>query len=175
MSENHDMKNVPESGPVNQRQMSRRSLLGMGVALGAGAVGLATGNASAAAHMHGDHENVGAEKEMSMVDVAAKCIAMGEKCHALGLKVLSTGDASMADCNRAVSVMLAVCHAVARMAALQSERLPDIVNVALHTCDDCRIECEKHADHHPECKACGEACAKMVEAMKQPSLARQKV
>ena len=89
MSEKHDMPTAPESGPVNERQMSRRSLLGMSVVLGAGAVGLATGNANAAAHMHQDHREGGAPKEMTMVDVAANCIAMGEKCHALGLEVHS--------------------------------------------------------------------------------------
>ena len=141
-------------------------MIGVSLALSAGAVGLATGRVDVSAKMHGGHPAGHMSKDMTMVDVATKCIATGEKCYAHGLDVLSTGDTSLADCNRAVSVMLAVCHAVARMAALESKRLPNIAKVALHTCDDCRIECEKHADKHPECKACGEACASMLEAMK---------
>lgn len=163
MGAKHKTQAVPEKTSVFDKQLSRRSMVGLSLALGAGAVGVAAGSRDAFAEMA---KEKGAPAGMGMVDVATRCIAMGEKCHAHGLDVLSTGDTSLADCNRAVSVMLAVCHAVARMAALESSRLPEIIKVALHTCDDCRIECEKHADHHPECKACGEACASMVTAMK---------
>lgn len=170
MGENHKVQAVPETTSIFDQQLSRRSMVGLSLAVGAGAVGLATGSVDASAKMH-EEGHTHTPKDMSMVDVATKCIATGEKCNAHGLDVLSTGDTSLADCNRAVSVMLAVCHAVARMAALESKRLPDIVKVALHTCDDCRIECEKHADNHPECKACGEACATMLKAMKDSPLA----
>ena len=167
MKENRKTQALPETKSIFDQQLSRRSMVGLSVALGAGALGLAAGPRDVSAEMA---KGAGDVAEMSIVDVAARCIAMGEKCHAHGLDVLRTGDASLADCNRSVSVMLAVCHAVARMAALESERLPDIVKVAHQTCDDCRIECEKHADHHPECKACGEACATMLKAMKSSRL-----
>lgn len=167
MNETHQTQAVPETKSIFDQQLSRRSMVGLSVALGAGALGLATGTRDVSAEMA---KEKGAVAEMSIVDVAARCIAMGEKCNAHCLDVLRSGDASLAECNRSVSVMLAVCHAVARMAALESERLPDIVKVAHQTCDDCRIECEKHADHHPECKACGEACAAMLKAMKSFTL-----
>lgn len=169
MNENHKIQAIPETKSLFDQQLSRRSMVGLSVALGAGALGLAAGTRDVSAEMAKEKDTVA---EMSIVDVAAKCIAMGEKCTAHCFNVLRTGDASLADCHRSVSVMLAVCHAVARMAALESERLPDIVKVAHQTCDDCRIECEKHADHHPECKACGEACAAMVKAMKSSPLVR---
>lgn len=166
MSLKNGSPKAPGSDSLVERRSSRRSILGMSLALGAGAAGLEAGQANAAAHSHAEHSGSMGSTSMSMVDVAANCIAMGEKCHAHGLAVISTGDTSLADCNRAVSIMISVCHAVARMAALDSERLPDIVAVAMHTCDDCRIECEKHAADHPECKACADACATLLNAMK---------
>ena len=34
--------------------------------------------------------------------------------------------------------------------------------ICITACEDCEIECRRH-DHHIECKACAEACAKVVE------------
>ncbi len=151
MNENKMKYNDVENG-----HMTRRSLIGAGVV--AGAATLAAGRSNAASEA--------AMGEMDLVDIATRCIAMGERCHAYGLDMVANGETMMAGCTRAVSVMTAVCGTVARMAALNSPHLADACRIALNTCEECRVECQKHSANHPPCKACEDACATMLEVMK---------
>ena len=52
------------------------------------------------------------------------------------------------------------CEAAAlqQLAAGESKYLPQLARVAMDACKQCEDECKK-TDKHPECKACGEACA----------------
>ena len=81
-------------------------------------------------------------------------MGLGEACVADCIKVLSTGDTSLADCLVSVNAMLPMCTALARYAATDAKRLKDLAAVCITVCDDCAKECEKHADKHAECKAC---------------------
>ena len=161
MREHDELQTTRNPRPVSGDRISRRAMTSS-LALGAGAVAFAGASRESVAAT--------APASMDLVDVAARCTAMGERCHAHCVEVLGTGDSSLADCLRAVSVMMSVCAAVGRMAALESPRLSEVAKVALGTCDDCRIECEKHADMHAACKACGEACATMLETMRRSPL-----
>jgi len=145
---------------VENGQVTRRSLIGAGVAVGAAT--LTVSSAQAASHE--------AATERDLVDIATRCIAMGERCHAYGLDMVAEGETMMADCTRAVSVMTAVCGTVARMAALNSPHLADACRIAMNTCDECRIACQVHSEHHPPCKACEDACATMIQAMEDSRL-----
>lgn len=144
------------------RKMTRRSLIASGVALGAGATTMAAGHSQAA--------TTDTAGDMDLVDVATTCVAMGERCHAYGIEMVAKGETMMAECTRAVSVMTSVCATVARMAALNSPHLSDACRIALKTCDDCRLECQKHSANHTPCKACEDACARMLQAMKDSPL-----
>ena len=94
------------------------------------------------------------------------CIQAGEACmnHCLGL--LAKGDASLGGCAKRVREMLAVCRALETLVVSESRHLQAAAALCASVCDDCRAECEKHAHHHEECKACMEACVKVIAAAK---------
>lgn len=88
----------------------------------------------------------------------------GELCIRHCVRSMKAGDTSLADCLAAVPEMLATCTAAGTLTALQSRRLKDMLKVSLQVCETSEAECRKHAEKHPECKACAEAC---VACMKE--------
>lgn len=80
------------------------------------------------------------------------------------LDLLAKGDASLGDCAKRVREMLAVCRALETLVVSESRHLQAAAALCAKVCDDCRAECEKHAHHHGECKACMEACVKVIAA-----------
>lgn len=101
-----------------------------------------------------------------LVNVVADCIAAGRVCLNHCLRMLGTGNTSMAECSRAVSDMLAICEASESLAAAGSKHLGALAKVCITACTDCSKACEPHVGHHTECKACKEACDATIEAMK---------
>lgn len=59
--------------------------------------------------------------------------------------------------------MLAVNAALLRLASTGSSRLAAMAKVAVDVSRDCEAECRKHAEKHPICKACGDACARVIK------------
>lgn len=101
-----------------------------------------------------------------LVNIVADCIAAGRVCLNHCLRMLGTGNTSMAECSRAVSDMLAICEASESLAAAGSKHLKSLAAVCITACTDCSKACEPHVGHHDECKACKEACDATIEAMK---------
>lgn len=100
-----------------------------------------------------------------MRDEASRCVAVGETCLSHCLMLLAQGDTSMAECATAVSQMLAVCRAMASLAAQGSSHAKAQAVVCKTVCEECAAACRPHKDHHKECAACAEACDRTVAAL----------
>src|SRR5262249_23511626 len=97
-----------------------------------------------------------------LVAAAARCDSVGTVCLNHCIRLTRAGDKSIADCMRAVQVMLPVCRAMRQLAAQDARRLKDLARVCVTVCSDCEDECRKHEFHHIECRNCAEACANMI-------------
>lgn len=97
---------------------------------------------------------------------AANCVAIGQLCQAHCLRMLSTGDKSMADCARTVSQMIPLCIALTSLAAQNSPMVPQLAKVALDACKQCADACKPHVEHHGECKDCFDACQECITQCK---------
>jgi len=75
------------------------------------------------------------------------------------------GDTTLADCASKVHEMQAICGAFSYLLAANSEYIKEYASVCERVCEDCEEECMKHKEH-VECKACGEACAALVDQIK---------
>jgi Cys-rich four helix bundle protein (predicted Tat secretion target) len=93
-----------------------------------------------------------------LVEVASACIQTGELCHAHCLQQFAAGDTSLAQCDRTVTMMLAMCRALVVAAAQGSSRLKEVARVCGQICRDCEAACKPHAGHHEICRRCMEAC-----------------
>ncbi|MGE5266857.1 MAG: four-helix bundle copper-binding protein [Deltaproteobacteria bacterium] len=157
--------------------LSRRDALGFAAA----AVTLAATSAGAAddhAGMdHGDMDHSkmdhsGMDHSMhqtrhkGLIDTATACIAKGEVCVAHCIELMKGGDTAMADCMKSVSIMMPMCAALVRLAALDAKRLKELAAVCKDVCADCEAECKKHAEKHAVCKACMESCTACVKECK---------
>lgn len=151
---------VPERRRSSTHTASRREILA-GAALAGLAVPLAGRAAAKSEHQHhGSHH-------AELTRLALDCVGHGEACVAHCVKVLGTGDPSLADCLVTVNAMLPMCAALARYAATDAKRLKQLAKVCIDVCDDCAKECEKHAAEHEECKVCGESCVACIKACKK--------
>ncbi len=162
--------------------LSRRAALGLAAAavtLGVGTARAADGHEgmdhsqmdhgemdhSKMDHSGMDHSMHGG-KHKSLIDTATACIAKGEVCVAHCIDLMKGGDTAMADCMKSVSVMMPMCAALVRLAALDSKRLKELAAVCKDVCADCEAECKKHAEKHAVCKACMESCTACIKDCK---------
>ncbi len=177
------------SAESSQTRVTRRQVLSSGAASGfvlAAAAAAADPASGQEEHKHHDMEHMdhmdhgtGAASEQNthdhnaparhkaLIDSAFACLNHGEICINHCLTTLSTGDTSLKDCMRSVSVMMPMCAALARAGALEAARLKDIAKVCIDICADCETECKKHAEHHAACKACGQSCADCIAECKK--------
>jgi hypothetical protein len=72
---------------------------------------------------------------------------------------------TLADCAAKAQEMRAICEGFSYLVTSNSSYLKDYAKVCKAVCADCVDECRKHEDKHMECKACAEACAKVVKAI----------
>jgi Cys-rich four helix bundle protein (predicted Tat secretion target) len=96
--------------------------------------------------------------------LAAECLAACEACHAHCLRILATGDASMATCSRTTHECAALCRAMVTLASADAEHLRGLAAVCAQACASCHEACSAHAGHHAECARCAEACQRCGEA-----------
>lgn len=108
------------------------------------------------------HAGHGGDRNGALAMAAAHCQIAGDVCLAHCLELLATGDTSIAGCARSVREMLAVCGMIGPLAAARSARLRDAAALCGAMCKDCKAECDKHADKHPECKGCADACEQLI-------------
>jgi Cys-rich four helix bundle protein (predicted Tat secretion target) len=115
----------------------------------------------AQAEMPAGHEHV-TGRFAALVASAAHCSQAGAVCLAHCHVRLAEGETALAACASSVSQLLAACDAMVTLASLDSQYVPAFAAV-LHTiCVDCEAECRKHPQH-PQCVACGDACAECAE------------
>jgi len=147
--------------------MNRRELL-----LGAAAVAAAAtaGRAFAGEHDHMDMENMdnmdgmpmhhdhASTRNAKLIAAAADCVSKAQICLQHCLVSMGKGEKELAACSQSANQVAAMCAALQQMAAAESKHLPQLAKAAMDVCKDCEDECKK-TDKHPECKACGEACA----------------
>ncbi|MBL8884439.1 MAG: four-helix bundle copper-binding protein [Hyphomicrobium sp.] len=173
------------SAETSQTPLTRRQVLSSGAASGfvlAAAAAAADPASGQEEHKHHDmehmdhaaggqeqnaHDHNAPAKHKALIDSAFACLNHGEICINHCLTTLSTGDTSLKDCMRSVSVMMPMCAALARAGALEASRLKDIAKVCIDICADCETECKKHAEHHAACKACGQSCADCIAECKK--------
>lgn len=132
------------------------------VLAGAGALVVAGVAAKAGA---AEHEHTLPKATNAVFDNTVVCNVTGELCIDHCFEMLKTGDTSLAGCAESVAEMLAVNHAVQRLAAMNSPRLSAIAKAGLPTYENCRAQCEKHAAKHDICKKCMEACVNIAKAI----------
>lgn len=124
---------------------------------------LVAGVAPAAAAEHKHHSKPTAVE--AVFDNALACGATGELCVAHCFEILQQGDTSIAGCAQSVNEMLAVNHAVERLAAMNSPRLGEVARAALAVYKHCENQCEKHAAKHEVCKKCANCCRDLEKAI----------
>ncbi len=138
--------------------MNRRDVLG--VAIGGATLVMAIDNVFAAEEHQHDHAVSG---HSALSEAARHCVSSGDACLSHCLRAFAQGDASLGACAKSAWQMTAVCEALARLASVGSDRLPEFARVAHATCLDCEKECRKHENEHEVCKACAESCAACAE------------
>jgi Cys-rich four helix bundle protein (predicted Tat secretion target) len=95
-------------------------------------------------------------------DAAFECLKKGEACADHCVRMLVTGDTSMAECMVAVRDMLAGTEALARLASTGSRHLRSAAKLALDVCETCEAACRKHAQMHVVCRDCADACTHTI-------------
>ncbi len=106
---------------------------------------------------HG-HEHHKSTRNQKLIETASDCVLKANICLQHCIVAMGEGDKDLAACAKSASQVAAMCAALEQMAAAESKYLPQLAKVAMDVCKDCEEECKK-TKKHPECKACGEACA----------------
>ena len=128
--------------------------------------GLAVGAlaASVASTASAQASNRGSDELTDIVETAMDCIAAGEICMHHAMLLFANADTSMADCAHQVTDSIAICRALATLAAHNSRALREVVQVSIPINEACEQECLRHADQHAECQAMADACAACLRA-----------
>jgi len=132
--------------------MNRRNLLRAASAIALSSVAVMAVADHTETHQHGAGTS-------PLLNSALHCVKTGEVCEAHCFDRLAEGEKSLAACARSVNALIAVCSALAVLAAQNSPLLPRYAAVAKDVCKACEDECLKHSDKHAPCKACADACA----------------
>ena len=147
---------------MTQRNPSRRDLLKGLVATSAA---LATGSVLAGTdHSHHHHNKT---DYSALIKIANECAQHGDECIDHCIELFKTGDTSLAKCADTVNEMIVMCTALAKMATYDSKQVKAVAKVCMDVCQVCADECGKHADKHPNCKACEQSCLECIEEIKK--------
>jgi len=107
------------------------------------------------------------KKRAALVEAANGCISTGRACLSHCMETFLAKDTMMAACALAVEQMLAVCPALATLAASDSKHLPVMAQACIAVCEDCERECRVHQEHQAECRNCADACAALIKEAKK--------
>ena len=100
--------------------------------LNSGAVLLAASSTAIfAQEMAHDHSHMHGSPMQSLLAATSDCVAKGQACIAHCLVLLADGDKVMGDCAKSVSQTIALCQALASLAAQQSSLVPALAKVTL--------------------------------------------
>lgn len=120
---------------------------------------------SAAGPHAGHHMHMGGDQ--ALLDAVHGCLKAGNACMSHCLGMIAAGDTTMSGCAPTVFDMLAAMEAVSKIAARGGPKATAFAKSALGFCVDCEAECKKHADKHPVCKECMEACQRTIAAIQK--------
>jgi Cys-rich four helix bundle protein (predicted Tat secretion target) len=148
--------------------MNRREALvnGSAMVISASLGAIACGAQNAAAQAAASPATA-ATSDGSIADAAFDCQKKGEACEDHCVRMLSTGDTSMAECIAAVRDMLPATDALARLASANSKHLPAAARLAIEVCESCESACRKHAQVHAVCRECADSCARTIAACRK--------
>jgi len=161
------------------RAMSRRDVLTAATALaGAAAVAGVAGADDPGEHAshqvagfsgeeHEYFEAVAYKRRADLVAATNACIAKGQACISHCMETFLMDDTTMAECAMAVQEMLAVCNAMAHLAAYDSKNLGPMARACAAVCEECEKQCRVHEEHQEECRACAEGCAALLVELKK--------
>jgi Cys-rich four helix bundle protein (predicted Tat secretion target) len=145
--------------------MNRREVLlntsAMAIAASLGAIACGAQNAAAQAAV------IPAAPGGGLVDTGFDCQRTGEACAEHCVRMLATGDTSMAECLLAVREMLPATAALAHLAGMSSKLVPAAARLALDACESCQAACRKHAEVHFVCRDCADSCARTIAACRK--------
>ncbi|MGJ4747077.1 four-helix bundle copper-binding protein [Leptospira sp. SA-E8] len=152
-----------------EQKISRKQILG----LGATTMALLASSSVLGQHEHGD-KKVSKKKKVektsvpgSAIEAASACILKGRICINMCVDMLAEGHKEMADCLKSVEETVALCDAFVVLSSLGSASTKKLASICLESCERCAAQCDKHADHHEECKSCGEACKACISEFKK--------
>ena len=152
-----NLETSPQTPGKSAPGISRRDIL-----LGLGAFATATYAGAAVSAMPGHDHSKHTAQLPDLLNATNNCLDKGERCIAHCLVSWKEGDLELADCAAKVHEMQAICGAFSYLLAANSEYIKAYAGVCEQVCKDCEEECMKHKEHI-ECKACGEACAEIVD------------
>jgi len=144
---------------VTLDESRRKIILGMGAVAAAAYAGVAS--SATKGHDHSKHK----AQLPDVLDAANNCLDKGQRCIAHCLVSFQEGDVELAKCASKVHEMQAICSAFSYLLAANSDYIKEYAGVCTKACKDCEEECMKHKEHI-ECKACGEACAEIIDQIK---------
>ena len=87
----------------------------------------------------------------------------GEACLSHCITDLRSGSLDLVECLASVEELVAVCRAMATVAALGTDRVRAMAAVTKDVCLSCEAECRRFEDQHDECGACADACVACAE------------
>ncbi|HVO31141.1 MAG TPA: four-helix bundle copper-binding protein [bacterium] len=99
----------------------------------------------------------------ALAAAASACADKAEACLQHCLQMLGNGETAFAACAEAVQDAIASSRSLATLAAAGSKHMKAFAKVCIDVCKDCETECRKHAEKHPICKECADACVKMIQ------------
>jgi Cys-rich four helix bundle protein (predicted Tat secretion target) len=139
----------------SSEKLPRRNFL-----LASGAVALGAAQAvQAAGKKHRHHSSAFSD----LAHESHHCVMTGEACLSHCIVDLQSGSLELVDCVLRVEELIAVCGAMATVAALGSEHVQALAAVTKDVCVTCEVECRKFADKHEECANCADACLDCIK------------
>ena len=155
-----DLESLSQTNTESTSGISRRDIL-----LGMGAVAATAYAGAAVSAMPGHDHSKHSAQLPDVLDAANNCLDKGQRCIAHCLVSFQEGDVELAKCASKVHEMQAICSAFSYLLAANSDYIKEYAGVCTKACKDCEEECMKHKEHI-ECKACGEACAEIIDQIK---------
>ena len=153
---NTELHNVED----NDNQVSRRDVI---LGLGAAASTIAFSGTALAENSDHDHSQHSAQNP-TVLDAAANCTDMGERCIAHCLAAWNHGNLDLAACASKVNETVAICGAFSTLLAANSKYSAEYSKICSTVCEECAEECRKH-DDHKECRECADACDELIAAI----------
>lgn len=145
--------------------MNRRELLLGAAAMAATATAGKAFAASEHDHMGMAHDHKSTRNE-KLIATASDCVLKANICVQHCIVLMGQGEKDLAACAKSASQLMSMCATLQHFASAESKFLPQLAKMAMDVCKDCEDECKK-TDKHPECKACGEACAACYKECKK--------